>query len=399
MGRQEKPLADLHSPQGALAAFLRALRTMAELTYTDMGAGVPSAVSTLSQAASGDTVPTLKTVRDYVTACRLDGSALTTALTRAETLWRNAVLHAKGITHPAGTTGLPDDQARTPGQFAEAVTALLGNRGLFALRDIEEATAKAGQRIPRSTLARLLNRNAKTVMSSAVLNVLLDACEIHNAMRREAWITARTHAALATAGLTTHSVTADGHVLAHGDLHSANVTLVDYDRLDGTALGDSIANAGMYFHSISEGDVIISPDGTATPLGVGAVTEDLERLCRGHGVYATPPTFGPVLLSVLNRLTLEGVGRISRMGLITLLENASTRLPAELRRTFRIAANLGDVDGLPGGTTSSLRRRLETLAEAQQVDVRTVRRHLRHAAELLAEQLLSDYLRTTRPDS
>lgn len=411
MGRQEKPLADPRSPQGALAAFLRTLRIEAELTYTEMGTGVLSAVSTLSKAASGDTVPSLATVRDYITACRLDDPARETALKRAEALWRNAVLHARGITHPAGMTGLPGDRARTPGQFAEAVTALLGSCGLFALRDIEDATDKAGCRIPRSTLARLLDRDARTVMSSAVLDVLLHVCEIRDEIRRKAWTAARTQAALAAAGLTDH-----GFIQVSGQATADRVTAI------GSISGPVVYRAGTtvnlrgiveYPHDdvardvvprVGDGaEVIISPDGTVTSLH-SAVVKDLERLCRGDGVYATSSVLGPALYSLLNQLT-QGVGEGSeRQRLISLIDNASAQLPPHLRTIFLTAANFRTPEArsphLPSpNAPTTLQMRLEALALDQQVDIRTMRRRLHHAAQLLAEQLLVDYQRakSSRP--
>ncbi|MFD9735653.1 hypothetical protein [Umezawaea sp. NPDC059074] len=165
---------------------------MADTTYADMADAVTAAASALSEAAAGRVLPRLRTVRDYVRACR--GSAAD--LARAEHLWREATRHAKGTC----ATGKPDPTAvQTPRQFATSVIALLEEAGLFGVRAVETATNEAGHRVARTTLSRWLGRQDQ-VMPAWMLDALLAACKVDLPQRTE-WALARTRVALVVAGL------------------------------------------------------------------------------------------------------------------------------------------------------------------------------------------------------
>ncbi|GAA0820905.1 helix-turn-helix domain-containing protein [Streptosporangium amethystogenes subsp. fukuiense] len=83
MGRRERPLDPAGGPVPGFAYALRKLRQEAGgLTYRDMARRVGCSVTTLSQAAAGERLPSLQTVLAYVEACGGD-------LAEWETRWRD----------------------------------------------------------------------------------------------------------------------------------------------------------------------------------------------------------------------------------------------------------------------------------------------------------------------
>ncbi|MGJ6968432.1 nSTAND1 domain-containing NTPase [Streptosporangium sp. G11] len=83
MGRRERPVDPAEGPVPDFAHALRKLRQEAGgITYRDMARRVGHSVTTLSQAAAGERLPSLRTVLAYVEACGGD-------LAEWETRWRD----------------------------------------------------------------------------------------------------------------------------------------------------------------------------------------------------------------------------------------------------------------------------------------------------------------------
>ncbi|MFB7469293.1 helix-turn-helix domain-containing protein, partial [Streptomyces sp. NPDC056224] len=69
MGRPELPVDHTVPARGVLAETLRALRTSAGLTFDELAVRTGLSPATLKRAASGRTVPSWETAKEFASAC------------------------------------------------------------------------------------------------------------------------------------------------------------------------------------------------------------------------------------------------------------------------------------------------------------------------------------------
>ncbi|NNN31777.1 helix-turn-helix domain-containing protein, partial [Streptomyces sp. S3(2020)] len=120
-GRREVPLDPAAGPVQRFAFELRELRAEADgITYRSLAQRAGYSVTTLSQAAAGEQLPTLAVALAYAGACGGD-------LARWEARWKEAVEEAAGDGHG------DDDGSLTP--YRGLTRFETGDSGLFFGRD------------------------------------------------------------------------------------------------------------------------------------------------------------------------------------------------------------------------------------------------------------------------
>lgn len=166
MARRENPVDPTTGPLARLASDLRALRRDAGLTYRQMAMRCELVASTLSQAANGRDLPSWTTVSAYVYACGGKPASWKDLYEQARTASnidpveqepaQSASLVDSTARRFAGAGSVPDPRNATgPGEFVEALKLVRIWAGQPSLREI---SARAGHRLPHTTLFSMLAR-------------------------------------------------------------------------------------------------------------------------------------------------------------------------------------------------------------------------------------------------
>ncbi|MGW7715522.1 BTAD domain-containing putative transcriptional regulator [Streptomyces chartreusis] len=176
MGRKEKPIASSNRALVRLATWLRDQRSNSGCSYAELAARVDLHATTLQRAASGQSVPSERSVRAYAIAC---GASVDTAMD----LWRQA---RRGRLRSAGPA------SPTPQDIDGIEMLRAGLRELYELAGrpsvrVMEERAGAG-RLPHSTAHRILL--GRTVPRDAhQLTGFLTACLVTSS-EHPAWVAA-----------------------------------------------------------------------------------------------------------------------------------------------------------------------------------------------------------------
>ncbi|MDT0307308.1 helix-turn-helix transcriptional regulator [Streptomyces sp. DSM 44917] len=184
MGRPEKPLPSTGRALRELAAWLRAHRREAELTYAKLSRVVGYHPTTLQRAASGTSVPRIEVVEAYARAC--GGN-----VDQARRLWRMARYEAT-----AGRLGTKEDAYYRPSRpelirdmadLLPAMVDLYERAGAPPLRAMEQRAGGHGE-LPHSTVHRILH--GKAVPTRQQFIAFIEACGIIAGKDRVAWLRA-----------------------------------------------------------------------------------------------------------------------------------------------------------------------------------------------------------------
>ncbi len=179
MGRRAKPVAAGTGPHmRALAAALREMKEHSGLTYANLAKRteelkVRHGAATLSRAAAGTHLPRLKTVKAFALAAadRDSRQAQLRAVERVEALWT-----ATAVERAAPLTTRPVRRQRSTAGLARRLVQLRAQAGQPTLTQLQELSAAAGHRVPRSTLHLILGgRVLPTRDQLAALLAALDA--------------------------------------------------------------------------------------------------------------------------------------------------------------------------------------------------------------------------------
>jgi len=152
MGRREQPIRPCSKSLRTLAAWLRAGREQAGLTYQQLAACTPFSPDTLSRAASGKHVPrNVEIVVAYAGGCGLPEAD-------ARRLWKLARRDASRAAHVLNgqRSGLHISMVKDFADLHSAIVEQYQNVGSPALRKLDERIGGHG-RLPHSTVGRVLN--------------------------------------------------------------------------------------------------------------------------------------------------------------------------------------------------------------------------------------------------
>ncbi|MEU1555633.1 helix-turn-helix transcriptional regulator [Streptomyces scabiei] len=156
MGRREQPIRPCSKSLHMLAAWLRAGREAAKLTYEQLAVHTPFSADTLARAASGGSVPrNLRVVLAYAFTCGLSE-------TEAERLWKLArrdEARAAGVL--SGQRG--GRHISVVKDFADlhsAIVELYQSAGSPPVRSLDERIGGHG-RLPHSTVSRVLRGQSR----------------------------------------------------------------------------------------------------------------------------------------------------------------------------------------------------------------------------------------------
>ncbi|MFH9400772.1 BTAD domain-containing putative transcriptional regulator [Streptomyces sp. NPDC017638] len=144
MGRKEKPIASSNRALVSLARWLRDQRSNSGCSYAELASRVGLHPTTLQRAASGQSVPTERSVRAYAIAC---GASVDTAMD----LWRQA---RRGRLRGTGTASPSPQDIDGVEMLRAGLRELHELAGRPSVRVMEER-AGAG-RLPHSTAHRIL---------------------------------------------------------------------------------------------------------------------------------------------------------------------------------------------------------------------------------------------------
>ncbi len=156
MGRREQPIRPCSRSLYALAAWLRAGREAAGLTYEQLAVGTPFSADTLARAASGSSVPrNLRVVLAYAFTCGLSEA-------EAERLWKLArrdEARAAGVLS-GQRAGRHISVVKDFAELHSAIVELYQSAGSPAVRSLDERIGGHG-RLPHSTVSRVLNGQSR----------------------------------------------------------------------------------------------------------------------------------------------------------------------------------------------------------------------------------------------
>nr|WP_306416600.1 BTAD domain-containing putative transcriptional regulator [Streptomyces sp. alain-838] len=176
MGRKERPIASSNRALVRLARWLRDQRSNTGCSYTELAARVGLHATTLQRAASGQSVPSERSVRAYAIAC---GASVDTAMD----LWRQA---RRGRLRSAGPAPASPQDIDGVEMLRVALRELYELAGRPSVR-VMERRAGAG-RLPHSTAHRILL--GRTVPRDAhQLTGFLTACLVASS-EHPAWVAA-----------------------------------------------------------------------------------------------------------------------------------------------------------------------------------------------------------------
>ncbi|MFE9484290.1 helix-turn-helix domain-containing protein [Streptomyces spororaveus] len=176
MGRPELPVDHTVPARGVLAEALRALRTGAALTYDELAVRTGLSPATLKRAASGRTVPSWATAKEFASACGAPPVGL-------RPVWLKARIAERGCLKQLRRPRAPE-LATTFGDLGEAMEYFYEAAGAPSLRELQE---QAGGRhlLPVSSAARIVNREALPASRQQCL-AFLTACGL-GARTAERW--------------------------------------------------------------------------------------------------------------------------------------------------------------------------------------------------------------------
>ncbi|MDG5801300.1 helix-turn-helix domain-containing protein [Streptomyces ossamyceticus] len=156
MGRRENPIGQCGKTLHSLAAWLRAGREAAGLSYTELAARTDFSADTLARAASGRSVPrNLKVVLAYASACGL-------SVKEAEKYWKLARRdEAQALMVLSGRRGgVHISLVKDFADLHSAMLELYQNAGCPPLRSLDARIGGLG-RLPHSTAGRVLKGRSK----------------------------------------------------------------------------------------------------------------------------------------------------------------------------------------------------------------------------------------------
>ncbi|MFD7834565.1 helix-turn-helix domain-containing protein [Streptomyces sp. NPDC059761] len=196
MGRRSKPVNCTYPRRAELAQALRYFQGQAGLTFEAMAArpGVTVSVATLKRAASGDTVPKAKTVKEFAAVCGVE-TLRTDYLLRMRILSR---IEDRGVLRRlrAPTVELIADRPDLSLALAYAYEAA----GAPTLREIQENSDNP-HALPLSTVGRIVARKTVPADEQQLL-AFLHGCGVRD--QDAAWRKAWAKAATAHEGLVEH---------------------------------------------------------------------------------------------------------------------------------------------------------------------------------------------------
>ncbi|MFE2159942.1 helix-turn-helix domain-containing protein [Streptomyces lydicus] len=150
MARPESPIVDGAAYE--LAAWLRARRYEAQLSYLELARRTLLSTSTLSRTASGNRVPPLAAVRAYAQACGADCN-------EAERLWKRARYKSTAAKRPLSHR-IHLDCVRTYADLHAALIDLYHRQGSPPYRRLEIRAGGHGQ-LPHATVGRVLSGQSR----------------------------------------------------------------------------------------------------------------------------------------------------------------------------------------------------------------------------------------------
>ncbi|MFD7978747.1 helix-turn-helix domain-containing protein [Streptomyces sp. NPDC059071] len=174
MSRPEAPIAD--GAACTLAAWLRARRHDAQLSYRELAQRTSLSTSTLSRAASGNRVPPLAVVRAYAQACGADPD-------EAERLWKQAWYDSTAKKRPLSYR-IHVDCVRTYADLHAALIDLYHRQGSPPYRQLEARAGGHGQ-LPHATVGRVLSRQSRPRQEFVL--AFAQACGDTSGSRLAAW--------------------------------------------------------------------------------------------------------------------------------------------------------------------------------------------------------------------
>ncbi|WP_431991960.1 helix-turn-helix domain-containing protein [Streptomyces albogriseolus] len=151
MGRRENPIDTPNTSLALLASWLRTARREAGITYTRLAQRTPFSAATLARAASGQSVPKLEVVVAFAEGCGGD-------VTTAEYFWARAFRDRVQLSDGRRTRIVHISFVRDFSELHEAMLDLYRREGAPSYRELDDRARSRGERIPRSTLGRFLNR-------------------------------------------------------------------------------------------------------------------------------------------------------------------------------------------------------------------------------------------------
>ncbi|MFY1677376.1 helix-turn-helix domain-containing protein [Streptomyces sp. WMMC905] len=182
MGRRENPIGTPNRSLALLASWLRTTRREAGLTYARLAERTPYSAATLARAASGRSVPNLEVVLAFAQGCRGDVHV-------AERYWTWAFRErAQENDGRRRTRTVHISLVRDLSELHEAMLVLYRRQGAPPYRELDSRARSRGERIPRSTLGRFLNR--ATVPSREFVLAFSRACGVADSdveMWGQAW--------------------------------------------------------------------------------------------------------------------------------------------------------------------------------------------------------------------
>ncbi|MFI2077576.1 helix-turn-helix domain-containing protein [Streptomyces triculaminicus] len=187
MGRCENPIAPCDKALRALAQWLRKSRTQAGLTYTDLadrtrhlalpgGVRVRCSADTLARAASGASIPRLKTVLAYARSCGADPA-------EAERLWKRARYQQSLATRRHEEPAPHIHYVRNFAELRAALLDLYRKDGSRPYKELERASEGA---LSHSTLARVISGITGRPTREFVL-AFAHGCGVRSAAALNAW--------------------------------------------------------------------------------------------------------------------------------------------------------------------------------------------------------------------
>jgi transcriptional regulator with XRE-family HTH domain len=211
VARPENPIDPHAGPLAEFAEGLRRLRKLADLDYRELAQRAHVSASALSQAASGQKLPTWEVTAAFVRACGGDLESWRTrwdtvaAETGVELRRRRVAASRHEPRHDAPST--PDgrpvendaprlDSIVLPQDFHQALKSQRVHAGNPSLRALGTAAERIGRALPRSTLADALARTDRLPPVDLV-EAFLSACDVPAAQLdawRSAWARTAYHA-------------------------------------------------------------------------------------------------------------------------------------------------------------------------------------------------------------
>jgi hypothetical protein len=326
MGRRENPLEESSPAVAQVAQGLRDLREAAGWPpYRVLARLCGYCASALSQAASGNSLPSLEITLAFVRACGGD-------VEQWRERWHRAAQLLAGVTGEADPAAAVDVVS-----FAAELTALVHRAGFRALRPAVAASKRdPASMLSRTTLGRALR--GEVLPTEEVLRRVLRLCAIP-AEQQTTWLNAR-------AQISRRSLT--GNVVR--------------------------------FKPTAQTQPAMASD-PARALG-----RELRQLAPGRGLQSAALEIGPALRE-LCYLTTDAPPHIARDALIARLLPALGQLPEDLKLVAGAALSLHNDPAVRG--TPYLGDRMFWCANRLMRDSRTVRRRFDEATYLLAQLLLA----------